>query len=79
MKKSTITMTYDEERLNAIRLFLMQKNLDLDTELEGFFDSLFKKIVPPDVRRFLEMKDGSTPDKSSSSTRKNGDAKFKAE
>ncbi|HCA30712.1 MAG TPA: hypothetical protein DEP23_14755 [Ruminococcaceae bacterium] len=79
MKKATITMTYNEERLNAIRLFLTQKNLELDTELDGFFDSLFKKIVPPDVRRFLEMKDGSTPDNTSSPTRRSGDAKLRAE
>lgn len=79
MKKSTITMTYDEERLNAIRLFLSQKNLELDAELTNFFDALFKKIVPPDVRRFLEMKDGSIPDKPSSPTRISGDAKLRAE
>ena len=79
MKKATITMTYDEERLNAIRLFLTQKNLDLDTELEGFFDSLFKKIVPPDVRRFLEMKHGGTPDKPSITARKCDSANLKTE
>lgn len=79
MKKSTITMTYDEERLNAIRLFLSQKNLDLDVELNSFFDNLFKKVVPPDVRRFLEMKDGGIPDEPSRPTRKSGDAKLRAE
>jgi hypothetical protein len=61
MKKSNITISYDEEKLNAIRLFLTQKNLDLDTELTGVLDSLFKKHVPSSVRDFLELKDVAAP------------------
>ena len=47
MKKSTITIAYDEEKLSALRLFLSQKNLDLDKELGDY----------------LELKDGTAPDK----------------
>lgn len=68
MKKANVTIAYDEERLNAIRLFLTQKNLDFNAELESFLDSLFKKVVPVDVRRFLEMKYSGTPEKPSSTT-----------
>ena len=61
MKKSTVTITYDEEKLNAIKLFLTQKDIDLDTELTGVLDTLFKKHVPPSVRSFIELKDIVAP------------------
>ncbi len=63
MKKANITISYNEERLNAIRLFLVQKNMDFDSELEGFLDALYKKVVPLDVRRFFEMKQDCNPAK----------------
>jgi len=61
MKKSNITISYDEEKLNAIRLFLTQKNLDLDAELTSVLDSFFKKHVPSSVRDFIELKDCVAP------------------
>jgi len=61
MKKSSITITYDEEKLNAIRLFLTEKTLDLDAELDGFLDGLYKKYVPPSVRVYIESKDATAP------------------
>ena len=59
MKKSTVTLTYDEEKLNAIRLFLTEKNLDLDAELDSFIDALYKKYVPSSVRTYIENKDAT--------------------
>ena len=59
MKKSTISISYDEEKLSALRLFLTQKNLDLDKELERHFDRLFSRHVPQNVRDYLELKDGA--------------------
>lgn len=70
MKKENITVAYNAERLNAIRLFLSQKSLNFDAEIEIFLDSLFKKVVPIDVRRFLDMKNNNTPGKPISTARK---------
>ena len=64
MKKSTVTINCEEEKLNAIRLFLTQKGLDLDAELIGVLDSLFKKHVPSSVRDFIELRDCVIPEKS---------------
>ena len=63
MKKFTISIAYDEEKLNALRLFLTQKNLDLDKEMERYLDRLFSRYVPQNVRDYLELKDGGAPDK----------------
>jgi hypothetical protein len=61
MKKTSINITYDEERLNAIRVHLALKNLDLDTEINGVLDTLFNKHVPPSVRNYIELKDAVAP------------------
>jgi len=63
MKKTTVTVAYDEEKLSAIKLFLSKKNLDLEKELTACMDSLFKKYVPPEVRSYLDMKDGNVSEK----------------
>jgi hypothetical protein len=61
MKKTTITITYDEEKIAALRLFLEQKGLTLDAELESFVSKLFKRIVPQNVQEYLELKDCVAP------------------
>jgi hypothetical protein len=61
MKKATITISYDEEKIAALRLFLEQKGNTLDAELEGFVSKLFKRIVPQNVQEYLELKDCVVP------------------
>ena len=61
MKKANITISYDEEKLNAIRVHLEMKNLDLDTELTGVLNTLFNKHVPSSVRNYIELKDAVAP------------------
>ena len=58
MKKTMVTIPYDDEKLTAIKVFLSKKNLDLIKELTACMDGLFKKYVSPDVRSYLELKDG---------------------
>ena len=60
MKKITISFNYDEEKLSAVKMFISQKDTDLDAELEGFMDSLYKKHVPLGVREYIEMIDEQT-------------------
>jgi len=55
MKKVSISFTYDEEKLNAVRMFLAQKNVELENELSEFMEGLYKKQVPAGVREFIEM------------------------
>lgn len=64
MKRTNITIGYDEEKLTAIRLFLSEKNLDLEKEVNGILDSLFKKYVPAPVRNFIEQKATGISEKS---------------
>ena len=58
MKKTTIQITYDEERLSALQLFMQQKNLSLDEELLKAVDTLYNRYVPQSVREFFTLKSG---------------------
>ena len=59
MKKATITISFDEEKLSALKMYLAQKNLNVESELERSLDTLYTKTVPAGVRDFIEMKSGA--------------------
>ena len=56
MKKSSISIMYDDEKLSAIRLYMSQRDLDFKEDLEKSMDSLYAKYVPANVREFIDMK-----------------------
>ena len=56
MKKSSISIMYDDEKLSAIKLYMSQRDLDFKEELEKSVDSLYAKYVPAKVREFIDMK-----------------------
>lgn len=59
MKKTTINISYDEEKLSAIKMYLGQKGSSLDDELVKMLDTLYSKTVPASVRDFISMKSES--------------------
>ena len=69
MKKTTITVSFDEEKLSALKMYLAQKNTQVESELEKALDTLYSKTVPAGVREFIEMKSGTAP-KSAAPVRK---------
>lgn len=60
MKKATVTVSFDAEKLKAINLYMNQKELSVETELIAVLELLFQKHVPANVRSFLEMCADST-------------------
>ncbi len=56
MKKVGVSIMYYDEKLNAIRLYMSQRDLDFKEELEKSVDSLYAKYVPANVREFIDMK-----------------------
>lgn len=56
MKKSSISIMYDDEKLSAIKLYMSQRDLDFKEDLEKSVDSLYAKYVPANVREFIDMK-----------------------
>ena len=55
MKKTTLVVGYDSEKLNALRLYLKQKDQTLEVEISKAVDSLYTRTVPQGGRDFIEM------------------------
>ena len=56
LRKATVTVTYDEEKLGALKMYLLQKGIDFEDELVKSIDTLYSKNVPTAVKDFFEMK-----------------------
>lgn len=56
MKKTSVSIMYDDEKLNAVKLYMSQRDLDFKEELEKSVDALYAKYVPANVREFIDMK-----------------------
>lgn len=59
LKKATITISFDEEKTTATRLYMKQKNVKLEEELVKAMEVLYTKSVPAGVRDFIEMRSGT--------------------
>ena len=47
-----------EEKISALEMYLIQKNTALDDELTKYTEQLYTKIVPQNVRDYIEMMGG---------------------
>ena len=70
MKTATITVSFDEEKLNALKLYLDQKGTKTEDELAKALDALYTKTVPVGVREFIDMRSGVTPKAPAQRTKK---------
>jgi hypothetical protein len=51
-----ITLTIDEEKMRAIKIYGKDKHLSVIDELHNAFESLYVKTVPQSVRAYIAMK-----------------------
>lgn len=56
MKKVTVQFIFDEEKLEALKVFLDEKGKTLDEGLTDLVGSLYERTVPQKVQFFLEEK-----------------------
>lgn len=45
MKKIAVSISYDEEKLSALKLYLSQKNMQIENELEKALDTLYSSVT----------------------------------
>lgn len=57
MKKATVNLSYDTEKLNALRRYMTKKDQALEDELGEFLQKLYEKFVPSNVREYIEERD----------------------
>ena len=56
LKKATVTVSYDEKKLDALRKYLEKKGIDFENEMVKSIDALYNKNVPSAVKEYLDMK-----------------------
>lgn len=59
MKKAVIPVSFDAEKLSAAKLYMAQKDLSFEDEMEKAADALYSKYVPAGVREFIELNAGN--------------------
>lgn len=69
MKKATIQISYDAEKLGAIKQYMGKKDAELQSELDDFMQKLYEKHVPAPVREYIESRDLETTSQSKRSSR----------
>lgn len=70
MKTASITVSFDEEKLNALKMYLEQKDIKTEDELVKALEILYTKTVPAGVREFIDMRSGVMPKATVPKTRK---------
>ena len=56
MKYATVTIKYEEEKLNALKQYMGKKDANLEDELGDVLGKLYEKYVPPAVREYIESR-----------------------
>ena len=56
MKKATLTITFEKEKLDALTYYMEKKNVKLQAELSDTIQKLYEKYVPQPTREYIEDK-----------------------
>ena len=54
MKNTTLTMSFNTERLDALTYHMEKKEADLQEELKDYLQKLYEKYVPQATREYLD-------------------------
>lgn len=54
MKKATISISFDQEKLRALQFYAGKRDSSLEAELDDFMAKLYEKYVPAQTREYIE-------------------------
>lgn len=57
MKLSAIQVKFETSKYQALKRYAAKKEVSLEQELEETLNRLYRKLVPPDVREYIEEGD----------------------
>jgi len=57
MKKETIAISLEAEKLRAIKKYMEKKEADLQAEMADQLQKLYEKYVPANVREYIDERD----------------------
>ena len=53
MKQATIQITFEEEKLRALRRYISKRDSTLEAELQKSAQRLYEKVVPAAVQEYI--------------------------
>lgn len=53
--KNMVTISLDDKKVQALKMYLSEKKTSLDEQLSNYAEQLYGKIVPQNVRDFIDM------------------------
>ncbi len=56
-EKATLQVTFQKEKLEALRFYMDEKDLTVEGELQKHIKNIYEKYVPSATRRYLERND----------------------
>lgn len=56
-EKAILQVTFQKEKLEALRFYMNEKELTVEGELQKHISSIYEKYVPSATRRYLERND----------------------
>jgi len=56
MKKATLQISFDSEKLGALKQYMAKKEASIETELDDVMQKLYEKHVPAPVREYIESR-----------------------
>lgn len=57
MKQSTIQISFDDEKLKALKRYIAKRDSTVEAELQKAIQRLYEKVVPPPVREYIDEAD----------------------
>ena len=57
MKQSTIQISFDDEKLKALKRYIAKRDSTLEAELQKAAQRLYEKVVPALVREYIDEAD----------------------
>ena len=56
-EKTILKVSFLNEKLEALRFYMSEKELTIEGELQKYVDSIYQKYVPTPTRRYLDRND----------------------
>lgn len=53
--KNTVTITLDDKKVQALKMYLLEKKTSLNEQLSNYAEQLYGKVVPQNVRDYIDM------------------------
>lgn len=64
MNKVPLTLSFEEDKLEAMEIFLKKENSSVQKKMEEALKKLYEEVVPEAVREYVEAKSGGKPKRS---------------